>query len=227
MTRAKETGAWLTATPNLLNGTDLSADEFRDNLRMRLGLTPISLPQQCIGCGDPFTVKHAMTCKKGGLVTQCHNDLKAEWHHLCTQALTPAIVTDKPLIHITQDVCQAGATGAQPHPELHGDVAVHGFWKRGTTAIFDIRVTDTDAASYRQTEPSKVLARHEREKKAKYNALCLVHHQHFTPLMFSVDGMQGKKPLQRSNGWHASLQQSGSGPTPRSAASPSPDCKWH
>ena len=88
---------------------------------------------------------------------------------------------------------QAGATGAHPHPELCGDVAAHGFWKRGTTAIFDIRVTDTDAASYRQTEPSKVLKRHEREKKAKYNDLCLARHRHFTPLVFSVDGLQGKE----------------------------------
>ncbi len=148
MTRAKETGAWLTATPNLLNGTDLAADKFRDNLRMHLRLTPISLPQQCIGCGDRFTVKHVMTCKKGGLVTLRHNDLKAEWHHLCAQALTPSAVTDEPLIHISQDVHQAGENGAQPHPELRGDVTAHGFWKRGTTAIFDIRVTDTDAASY-------------------------------------------------------------------------------
>ena len=30
-------------------------------------------------------------------------------------------------------------------PETCGDVAVHGFWPRGATVIFDIRVTDTDA----------------------------------------------------------------------------------
>jgi len=70
MARAKETGAWLTATPNTLNGTELSADEFRDNLRIRLGLIPASLPQQCVGCSNQFTVEHAMSCKKGG---SCHN----------------------------------------------------------------------------------------------------------------------------------------------------------
>jgi len=115
---------------------------------MHLRLTPISLPQQCIRCGDQFIVKHAMTCKKGGLVTLHHNDLKAEWHHLCAQALTSLAVTDEPLIHISQDVHQVGATGAQPHPELHGDVTAHGFWKHGMTAIFDICVMDTDVASY-------------------------------------------------------------------------------
>jgi len=81
----------------------------------------------------------------------------------------------------------------QPHPELRGDIAAHGFWKRGTTAIFDIRITNTNAASYRQMEPSKVLAHHEHKKKAKYNALCLMCHRDFTPLVFSVDSMQGKE----------------------------------
>jgi len=193
LTRAKETGAWLTAMPNTLNGTDLSADEFRDNLRIRLGLTPSSLPTHCVGCNDRFTVEHAMSCKKGGLGTQRHNDLKAEWHHFCTQALSATAVTDEPLIHTSRDVQQAGSAGTEPQPELRGDVAAHGFWKRGTTTIFDIRVTDTDAASYRATDPKKVIQRHEREKKAKYNALCQARHRHFTPMVFSVDGMQGKE----------------------------------
>jgi len=114
MTRSTETGAWLTATPNLLNGTELSADEFRDNIRMHLGLTPTSLPQQCAGCDDPFTIAHAMSCKKGGLVSLCHNDLKAEWHHLCSQALTPSAISDEPLIRTSQDVQQAGAEGVAP-----------------------------------------------------------------------------------------------------------------
>ena len=51
--RAKETGGWLTVMPNALNGTELSADEFRDNSRLRLGLQPKGLPTRCDGrdCG--------------------------------------------------------------------------------------------------------------------------------------------------------------------------------
>eukprot|EP00978_Attheya_sp_CCMP212_P004554 scaffold9935_cov28-Attheya_sp.AAC.1 len=41
MDRASETGAWLTVMPDRLNGTDLSADEFRDSLLLRFGLTPL------------------------------------------------------------------------------------------------------------------------------------------------------------------------------------------
>jgi hypothetical protein len=42
MTRSKETGARLTAMPTTLNGTELSEEEFRDNLRLQFGLSPLS-----------------------------------------------------------------------------------------------------------------------------------------------------------------------------------------
>jgi hypothetical protein len=50
MDRTTETGAWLTIIPDRLNGTDLSADEFRNSLLLRFGLTPHSLPHRCEGC---------------------------------------------------------------------------------------------------------------------------------------------------------------------------------
>ena len=173
MLRSRETGSWLTVMPDSLNGTELSADEFRDSARLRFGLTPTSLPHRCEGCGQRFSVEHAMSCKKGGLVMLRHNDVAAEWHHLCAQGLTPAAITDEPLNHTCRDVQQTGARGTEPEPELRGDVAAHGFWRRGTTAIFDIHVTDTDAPTYRGVTPAKVLKRHELEKKTKYNALCI------------------------------------------------------
>ena len=42
--RSTSTGAWLTTLPNLLNGSDLSAEEYRDGVRLRLGLTPPPFP---------------------------------------------------------------------------------------------------------------------------------------------------------------------------------------
>jgi hypothetical protein len=189
--RAKETGTWLTTTPDRLNGTELSCEEFRDSLRLRLGLTPLNLPDRCDGCDQKFSVGHALTCKKGGLVLLRHNDVAAEWHHLCAQALQPSAVSDEPLIHSGQGSTGASATGAAINPETRGDVAVHGFWKRGATAIFDIRVTDTDAPTYRGLAPRKVLAKHEKEKKDKYVEHCLARRRHFTPLVFSVDGLRG------------------------------------
>jgi hypothetical protein len=189
--RSRETGAWITATPDRLNGTDLSAEEFRDSLRLRFGLLPSFLPHRCDGCNERFTVDHAMSCKKGGLVVMRHNDVAAEWHHLCAQALPPAAVTDEPLIHTGRGVPNAEQTGVEAAADSRGDVAAHGFWRRGTTAVFDVRITDTDATTYRSQDPLKVLKRHEREKKTKYLAACVDRRRHFTPLVFSVDGLQG------------------------------------
>jgi hypothetical protein len=62
MERAKLTGSWLTVMPDKLNGTVLSAEEFRDSLRLRFGLVPASLPSRCNGYGQRFTSEHAMTC---------------------------------------------------------------------------------------------------------------------------------------------------------------------
>jgi hypothetical protein len=47
MDRATETGAWLTIIPNRLNGTDLSADEFRDSLLLRF-----------VSFGSPSSILH-------------------------------------------------------------------------------------------------------------------------------------------------------------------------
>jgi hypothetical protein len=191
--RSCETGAWLTAMPDRLNGTELSALEFRDSLRLRCGLAPTDLPQKCDGCQQPFTVEHAVSCKKGGLVLLRHNDVKAEWHELCARAHTPSAVSDEPLIHLGQAPRTNATATAEVLPELRGDVAVKGFWKRGATTIFDVRITDTDAPSYRQQDVRKILEKHEKEKKKRYLQPCIEQRRHFTPLVFSVDGMMGSE----------------------------------
>ena len=191
MQRSRATGAWLTAMPDTLNGTELSTDEFRDGLRLCYGLVPISLPPRCDGCGERFTVHHAMSCSKGGLILLRHNDVAAEWAHLCSQALKPGAISHEPLIQTCEDVVQAGAARTTPTPELRGDVSADGFWRRGTIAIFDVRVTDTDAPSNRSQDPAKILRRQETEKKNRYSAACAARRKHFTPLVFSADGMQG------------------------------------
>ena len=54
-----------------------------------------------------------------------------------------------------------------------------------------MRVTDTDAATNRGMTPEKVLRRHEKEKKDKYLEACWEAQLSFTPLVYSIDGMEG------------------------------------
>ena len=185
--RSQECGAWITATPNILNGTVLSCTEFQDSLQIRYGLDPLKLPYRCDSCHERFTVSHALKCAHGGLILQRHNDVAAEWHQLCAQALTPSAVSDEPAIPNNQDLAERG----DERPALRGDLAAHGFWCRGTTAIFDVRVTDTDATSQRTRDPAKILKKQEDDKKNKYGEACRAAHRHFTPLVYSVDGMEG------------------------------------
>ena len=47
-------------------------------------------------------------------------------------------------------------------------VSAHGFWKRGTTTIFDIRIVNLDAGSLLSMTPEKDLAKAEKKKKDVY-----------------------------------------------------------
>jgi hypothetical protein len=133
-----------------------------------------------------------MTCAKGGLVLSRHNDTCAEWGQLCAQALTPPAVSNEPLINSGRDPqATADVAGTGVGPELRGDIAAHGFWKRCMTVIFDVRIMDTDAKSNCRQDSDKILLSHEIRKGDKYLEACLQRRKHFTPLVFSIDGLQG------------------------------------
>ena len=152
-------GAWITVVPYLLNGATLSAEDFRDNLRIRYRIMPLYLHQTCNGCGEKLTVEHTLHCKRGGLVTVCHNDVSAEWGTLCAAALTSLAVAHKPLINYGGRLTVKGrATAEAENEELDsqkdmereerqgydkdltadnkeesGEKGFHNFLKRGTT----------------------------------------------------------------------------------------------
>ena len=74
-----------------------------------------------------------------------------------------------------------------------GDILVRGLWAKQQNGIIDVHVTHTDATSYRDCEPDKVLQLQEREKKKKYLNNCLQQYQTFTPFVVSSDGLLGCK----------------------------------
>ncbi|KAL7474457.1 LOW QUALITY PROTEIN: hypothetical protein ACHAW6_000443, partial [Cyclotella cf. meneghiniana] len=76
--------------------------------------------------------------------------------------------------------------------EARGDVLAHGFWNRGRGTVFGIRICNTDSQSYGNTSLRKILERHAKEKKDKYETACLDRRQDFTPLVYSVDDMASK-----------------------------------
>ena len=57
---ATSNGAWLSAIPHRLNGTELSREEFRDYICLRYELMRQDIPATCNGCGKRFFIEHAL-----------------------------------------------------------------------------------------------------------------------------------------------------------------------
>ena len=91
--RATRNGAWLSSVPHRINGTELSREEFWDNLCLRYGLMPRHTPATCNGCGKKFSIEHALSCPKGGLILGRHDDAAKEWGSLGDPSLVPSAIT--------------------------------------------------------------------------------------------------------------------------------------
>ena len=71
---------WLTVTPLKELEYKLNKKKFRDTIKLRYDWEITNTPMIC-ACGVQFSVDHAMMCKGGGFIIQCHkelSDLKAE-----------------------------------------------------------------------------------------------------------------------------------------------------
>ena len=119
--RATRNRAWLSAVPHSLNGTELSQEEFRDNLRLRYGLMPQDIPAICDGCGNKFLIEHALSCPKEGLVRARHDAIAKEWGALGARDLIPRAITYKPKIisrTVQRERTEAGARQVHSCPSL-------------------------------------------------------------------------------------------------------------
>ena len=61
---------------------------------------PQDIPATCNCCGKKFSIEHALSCPKVGLVLARHNDATKEWGALGSQSLVPSTITYEPKINI-------------------------------------------------------------------------------------------------------------------------------
>ena len=184
------------------NRTELSAQEFRDSLLLRYGRAPPNLPSCCDGCGQKFSVRHALECPHGGLIIGRHNEVRDELGEIAALAFAPNAIRDEPKIfpsHGASTTSTPAMTSAQvlthtsKNDKERGDLLIRGLWTKGTDCIIDVRITDTDAKSYVSCDPMAVLAQHERAKKKKYLQPCLAQRRTFCPFITSCNGLLGKE----------------------------------
>eukprot|EP00978_Attheya_sp_CCMP212_P006633 scaffold15402_cov35-Attheya_sp.AAC.1 len=109
----------------IVNGTELSAKEFRDATHLRYGQVPPNFPTTCDGCScNNLSVQHALSCKVGGLVISRHDEIKdklGQW--LAGKALKPSAIHDEPLINngckveCSSDALTEADLSTTPHPQ--------------------------------------------------------------------------------------------------------------
>ena len=154
---------WLNAIPLARYHFDLSPNQFRVS-----GLTPRGLPAWCDGCGKKFDVTHALDCRKGGLITRRHNEIRDT---LCdiSAFVWPQVKKEV----VVKESNESGLGG------LIADFSVRGVWEPQVEALFDVRVINADAPSFCDCSIEALLKDHEHQKKSKYNGAILPKRRNF------------------------------------------------
>ena len=130
--------AWLTALPTAAENFDISEVEFRDGLSVRYNKNLNASPTFRDGCESPSTLRHALSCKTGGLLTLRYNEIRDAVGTLAS--LVWKDVQREPVIREYNPQDET--------PALIADLFCRGVYVRQGVASFDIRVSDTDAISY-------------------------------------------------------------------------------
>ena len=181
---------WLSTLPIKEFGYDLNKEQFWDALRIRYNWELPRMPVFC-ACGNKFNLSHAMSCKKGGLVSLRHNEIR----NITAQFLgevCPDVRQEPPLISLDSE--NFSERTAVKGDEARLDISALGFWVTGQRVFCDVRVFDLNAQRYRDTEIKKCYKKNEDEKKKKYNERVLqVENGSFTPLVFSSHGGMGRE----------------------------------
>ena len=190
--------------PSTVNGTELGSQEWSDVLFLCYGLYPQDLLKYCDGCNTKFTTWHALNCKRGGLVTEFHNDLQDRVADLAGKAFTPSYMHDEPLIFAGCTVKRtkakpagtSGSTDRYGMPPLEAteqkvDLLICGLWQNRTDSVHDMCVVNTDAKTHALKTPEKCMQEAERGKKRIYLEECLQQRRHFSPFVALVDGFLG------------------------------------
>ena len=144
---------------------------------------PLSdIRSKCV-CGEKYTVRHALSCKKGGFVAQRHDGVRNLLTSLIGKVCTNVEVEPQlqPL-----DNEQFNLRSAVTGPEARLDFKEGSSWS-GVTAFLDVRVTHVNSKC--NQGKATFIKEQEEEKKRKYQQRVLnVEMGSFTPLVFGTSG---------------------------------------
>ena len=185
-----ETGssAWLGALPLEEKGFHLTKNEFQDAVSLRYNMKLKNLPSEC-PCGSKFNVNHALNCHRGGFVNNRHDSVR-DFESELLNIVCNDVETEPALQRVANK--QNYRASANTKDDARLDIRARGFWRRGQNAFFDVRITNADADSQRNSTIKSVLHKHEQEKKREYNQRVMeVEHGTLTPLILTTTGAMG------------------------------------
>ena len=188
--RDKGASSWLNALPIKSQGFHLNKGEFRDALNIRYCRPIRGLPSTC-PCGEAFNVRHAMDCKRGGFISTRHNEIR-DLEAAMLSEVCKDVSVEPTLQPFTGEYYQHRTANTDDNARL--DIKARGFWRRGQTSFFDVRITHINANSNRNSTTDQVLHRSAQEKKRAYNERVMdVENGTFTPLIFGTNGAMGSE----------------------------------
>ena len=189
---AKEKGSstWLTVMPVEEHDFFLNKGEFRDALHLCYGWNIRNTPQSCV-CGSPFSVDHAMICKRGGFSILNHNEIRDLTANLLTE-VCHNVAIEPPLQPLIGEIlCHRSANVGD---EARLDIKAHSFWNPIQDAFFYVSIFHPNAPCYRSKETAAIYRQHDSAKKREYNQRIQdVENGVFTPLVFSTSGGMGRE----------------------------------
>ena len=147
---------------------------------------PLSDLQSKRVCGEKYSVCHALSCKKGRFVVYRHDGV----HNLLTSLIGKVYtnVEVEPQVK-PPDNERLNLRSAVTSSEARLDLKAGGFWSRGVTAFFDVRVMHVNSKCHQGKITSTIFKEQEEEKKWKYQQRVLDDEMgSFSPLVFGTNG---------------------------------------
>ena len=130
--------SWLHVIPLKEFNYTLSKQEFWDVIRLRYNWPIPNLPLRC-ACGERFDTQHSMSCKKGGLVTLRHNELRDITAKLLDEVCKDVQV-EPMLDKLMGEEFKLLTANCQHEARL--DISANGCWVKDQKTFVDIRVFD-------------------------------------------------------------------------------------
>ena len=119
----KGASSWLNALPIKSQGYALDKQSFRDAICTRYGIPLSKMPSHCV-CGSPYSVEHALNCKKGGFISSRHNEVRRITADLLKEICVD--VEEEPLLQeVTGETFKAKTAKIEKDARL--DISARGF----------------------------------------------------------------------------------------------------